>query len=74
MNNDFYREKQAELRKEQVSCSQQPTEVVCLDDDDEEEVYYAEESQKESEVRRELLSWPVALQIIVSGFCFQKLI
>lgn len=49
VNNDFYREKQAELRKEQVSCSQQPTEVVCLDDDDEEEVYYAEESQKESE-------------------------
>lgn len=37
VNNDFYREKQAELRKRQLSCSQQPTEVVCLDDDDDDD-------------------------------------
>ncbi|XP_019559762.3 uncharacterized protein LOC109428451 [Aedes albopictus] len=49
VNNDFYREKQAELRKKQLSCSQQPTEVVCLDDDDddEEEVHYAEEEEEQ---------------------------
>lgn len=37
VNNDYYREMQAELRKTQLSCSQQPTEVVCLDDDDDED-------------------------------------
>ncbi|XP_062550773.1 uncharacterized protein LOC134215645 [Armigeres subalbatus] len=37
VNNDYYREKQAELRKRQLSCSQQPTEVVCLDDDDDDD-------------------------------------
>lgn len=37
VNNDYYREKQAELRKRQLSCNQQPTEVVCLDDDDDDD-------------------------------------
>ncbi|XP_065084639.1 glutamic acid-rich protein-like [Ochlerotatus camptorhynchus] len=46
VNNDYYREKQAELRKRQLSCSQQPTEVVCLDDDDDEEEEEDSEKQK----------------------------
>nr|XP_029710415.1 glutamic acid-rich protein-like [Aedes albopictus] len=53
VNNDFYREKQAELRRKQLACSQQPTEVVCLDDDDEEEVHYAEEEEEQGQQEKD---------------------
>lgn len=37
VNNSFYREKQAELRKKIAKAIPEPSEVVCLDDDDDEE-------------------------------------
>ncbi|XP_058839586.1 uncharacterized protein LOC131695074 [Topomyia yanbarensis] len=38
VNNDFYRKKQSELRKQLLTDTQQATEVVCLDDSDDEQL------------------------------------
>ncbi|XP_058444322.1 uncharacterized protein LOC131425986 [Malaya genurostris] len=43
VNNDFYRKKQAELRKHMININQQATEVVCLDDDSDDELPHAKE-------------------------------